>query len=422
MTALKVAELKVGNRLAGQVTLDKQFVLLDSTIPFTEELQKALVEWNFKEVYCEEKFVPEEAPKPKAPLSAAPTSAISTSFESVDFDLDALVQSTNGGISSQLISAVEKAKKEIPTESEEQKFESVEKVYGEFLNFITKVFTRFVTHKELDLSQIAEGVKSISEFIRSNKKYLLRIQPKPEQKQDKNFLVSHCARSTVFSVVIADQLKWPPQRIADLGTAAILHEIGQIKLPPQLYVTNKPLSVQGRAVLSTHSILGFNILKEHNFPAAIQLGVLEHHERENGKGYPRKIDGSKISTFGKILAVACVYEAISSPRQYKEAKSTHEAIVEMLRNNERQYDDTIIKALVRAVSLFPIGAYVYLSNGKIAQVADSNPNDPRTPLVQVLGEKNELGNPKIVMTDNDKMRIARVVNRDELKDILKYLA
>ncbi len=207
----------------------------------------------------------------------------------------------------------------------------------------------------------------------------------------------------------------------ELGVASLIHEIGQIKLPPQLYLTDKPLSPQARNLLATHTVLGFNILKEASFPLAIQVGTLEHHERENGQGYPRHLTGDKISAYGKILAVACSYEAITSPRHYKEARSLYEATIEMLLNKDKSYDEIVIKALVTAVSLFPIGTYVYLSNGKIAQVAESNPSEPRLPIVEIVGEKNETGNPKTLMTDNDKNKIVRVLNREELKGVQAYI-
>ncbi|MDY2843197.1 MAG: HD-GYP domain-containing protein [Treponema sp.] len=419
MTPVQISELTDGQRFSNNLVLDRQFVILDQEIPFSRVLQKTLLEWDFKTAYLDE-------PVSQTQNNSLPKNQKSSpigEFEQVDFDLETgeLVVSKKQGLGSETLDKVSAANKEILSADENRKMEIVQNVYDDYLQYITKVFTRYVTHKELSASDLSSAMKKLVEFVRQNKKYILKIQPKSEQKVNKNFLVSHCLRSTIFSIIIGIQLRFSDQKLIDLAVAASIHEIGQIRLPPQLYITSKPLSMQARALLSTHTVLGFNILKENNFPPTIQLGVLEHHERENGGGYPRRLTGDKISVFGKILAVACTYEAISAPRQYKEAKSIYEAMIEMLRNLNKAYDENVVKALVQAISLFPIGSYVYLSNGKIAQVADANPNDPRTPLVQIVGEKNELGNPKTVMTDNDKLRIVRVVNQAELKDILAYL-
>ena len=412
MTSFQVAELTDGKRFSDRLVLDKQFVVLDSNISFTSALQKRLVEWGFTTVYSE------------GTETSAKPAAVQKTFETVDLDLDALneeFETKSTALNANLKNVVAKANQSIKTNLDKGRMETVTEVYNEFIKYTQAVFTRYVTHNELKLNEISESVRLLIDFVKANKKYILRIQPSEEHRLDKNFLISHCLRATIYSIVIALQINMPPAKITELGVAALVHEIGQIKLPPQLYLTDKPLLPQARNLLATHTVLGFNILKESEFPLAIQLGVLEHHERENGQGYPRHLPGNKISAYGKILAVACCYEAITAPRQYKEARTTYEATIEMLRNQNKQYDDVVIKALVSAVSLFPIGTYVYLANGKIAQVAESNPSDPRLPIVELLGEKNELGNPKTIMTDNDRAKIVRVLNRDELKGVLAYI-
>lgn len=421
MTQVQISEIEDGKRFQSRLMLDKNFILLDPEVPFSKALQNALMEWDFKTAYFEEKKS-SPAPLQNQNTQKQKSSPIGT-FEQVDFDpvTGEIVTAKNDGLNSKVIETIDNANRDLQTANENQKMGIVQKVYDSYLDYIEKVFTRFVTHRELNQNDLMDAMKKLVIFVEQNKKYILRIQPKPEAKASKNFLVSHCLRSTIFAIIIGAQMRLPEPKLYELAVAASIHEIGQIRLPPQLYITNRPLSAQARAVLSTHVVLGFNILKENNFPPIIQLAVLEHHERENGTGYPRHLLAQKISTYGKILSVACVYEAISAPRQYKEAKSIYEAMVEMLQNTNKAYNETVVKALVQAISLFPIGSYVYLSNGRIAQVVDTNPDDPRTPLVQIVGEKNELGNPKVVMTDNTRLRIVRVVNQAELKDILAYL-
>ena len=94
----------------------------------------------------------------------------------------------------------------------------------------------------------------------------------------------------------------------------------------------------------------------------------------------------------------------------------------MLKNDNHQYDDTVVKALLFCLSLYPIGAYVYLSNGKIAQVTDVNPGMPKNPIVQVIGETEKDGSPKTIQTNDTDMKIIRVMNKQEANDVLKALA
>ena len=112
------------------------------------------------------------------------------------------------------------------------------------------------------------------------------------------------------------------------------------------------------------------------------------------------------------------YEAISSPRSYKDEKSTFDALLELLQNKEHAYDETVLKALLYTVSLYPIGTYVYLSNRKIGVVIDSNQKNPKCPIVQMLTEKEEDGSPKTVQTSQE-LSILRILSKKEKEDILK---
>lgn len=428
MGSFKITDIKDGHAFTEPVFIDKQFILLDSGMPFTSKMKSALVEWGFKEVFSDGK----ESTRDEESLEKVRQIVKTESFESVSID-EVMSGEPNGEqneknkvaveANRKFITTVEECDKKIKEQQEsdiEARTKFAEKVYEAGMDYITFVYTRFVTHRELKIGLISEAVDALNTFIKENKKYILGIQPKEDAKFDKNFIVNHSLRSAIFALSIGQTLKMQKTKLIELGVAALLHEIGQIRLPPQLYLTDRKLLPMERALLSTHTTIGYSILQDNDFPISISIGVFEHHERENGMGYPRKLVGDKISLYGKILSVVCSYEAISAPRHYKDAKSTHEAIIELLRNNDKQYDDIVIKALVQSVSLFPIGAYVFLANGKVAQVMDAN-GDPRTPIVQIIGEKNASGFPLTIQTDNDKLKIVRVLNKSETLDLLKAL-
>ena len=164
----------------------------------------------------------------------------------------------------------------------------------------------------------------------------------------------------------------------------------------------------------SHPIFGFNLLKTSDFPLVVSLAALEHHERENGSGYPQKLTGEKISLYAKIIAVACSYEALTAARPHKDAKDGYSGMLDLLKNEGKQYDDTIVKALVYSLSIYPIGLYVLLSNGKKGQVVDVNPENPKFPLVQVFGELNPDGKNKVLETSQDGVYIARPLQKEEI--------
>jgi HD-GYP domain-containing protein (c-di-GMP phosphodiesterase class II) len=218
----------------------------------------------------------------------------------------------------------------------------------------------------------------------------------------------------VISVIIGVYLKLPTHRLIELGVSALLHDIGMRKLPPQIYLVQRALWPHEKKAISAHPIFGFNLLKSYDHPLAVALGALEHHEWENGMGYPRRLTGEKISLYAKIIAVAGSYEALSSERPHKSAKDGHTGIQELMKNENRQYDDTIIRALVYSLSIYPIGLYVLLSNGLKGQVIDVMPEKPRYPLVQVFGKLTPDGKNEILQTSLKGVTIVRPLTRQEI--------
>jgi HD-GYP domain-containing protein (c-di-GMP phosphodiesterase class II) len=180
-------------------------------------------------------------------------------------------------------------------------------------------------------------------------------------------------------------------------------------------MNKRGLNAEERNAILAHPALGYNLLKSFSLPLAVVVPALEHHERENGEGYPRQLTGDKIDLYSKIIAVACSYDAQTSQRPYRGAKDGVEGMMDLLKNERKQYDDAVIRALVFSLSIYPIGLYVLLSNGKKGQVVDVDPENPRYPLVQVLGVLTPEGKAKIQETSQGGVHIIRPLARDELE-------
>lgn len=406
-STITIEKLKPEISFKSDLMLDNQFVLLPGAVPVTDELIKALNEWGFKEFQSNDD------------MSLGGTIGVEKfkdSSASQNKSQSEITQKINNSVKQ----ALEDAKAKKFENSEKERLSSVKKVYNEYMNYINSVYTGYATKKKIDYQELSDTVKDLCIFIRENKRYVLRIQPSAEARK-KNFLVIHSMRTTVLSITIGLEIHMPLSKLIELGITSILHEIGMLRLPPQLYMTDKTLSPGEKAQIMQHPIFGFNILKELEFPLSIQLGVIEHHEKENGLGYPRHLTGSKISNYAKIIAVSCSYEAITAPREYKSEKTSFEAMLELLQNKFKAYDGTIIKALLYSLSLYPIGAYVYLNNGKIAIVSDVSTNNPKNPIVQLLNEKESDGSPKTLQTDDGANKIIRVLSQAEQADVEKSL-
>jgi HD-GYP domain-containing protein (c-di-GMP phosphodiesterase class II) len=362
------------------VYLDSRFILVTPEMPFSSQLVQTLGDWEFREVFSEgepcEDFVAETLNSADETEPAAPHS---------------LAAMNDAG-----------------------KLKQAEAFYSSFYIYVETLFTHVSIKNELDFKSVAEKVKTLCDIVREDRRFLMRVQKNNEAAADQNYLISHSVRSTIIAVIIGTYLKLPVHRLIELGVAALLHEIGMIKLPPQLYLSNRPLSSQERKAILTHPVLSFNMLKSFDFPLVISLAALEHHERENGAGYPQKLTSEKISLYAKIIAVACSYEALSSSRPHKEAKDGYTGMLELLKNEGKQYDETAVRALVFSLSIYPIGLYVLLSSGKKGQVVDANPENPRYPIVQIFGELTPDGKNKTVETSPSGLSIVRPLTREEI--------
>lgn len=401
METINIGALREGITYTSDLMVDNTFLLLPKTAEMTEDLIKALRQWGFEDILVD--------------------GSISLGGDiGVSKDDEAEEEAPKEKIGENLKKAIEDSKNTAVGNSDQARMELVYSVYEEYMNYIESVFTHYATHKEIDQEELSDTVQELCIFIKEHRRYILRVNATIES-ENRNFLIIHTMRTTVLCLAIALQLHLPLSKMIELGVTSILHEIGMLRLPPQLYMTSKKLSVREKAQISKHTLLGYTIIKDLNFGLSIQLGVLEHHEKENGTGYPRRLTGDKISSNAKIIAVACTYEAISSPRSYKDEKSTFDALLEMLQNKEHVYDGSVIKALLYTVSLYPIGTFVYLSNRKVAEVIDTNPDNPKTPIVQLLTEKEADGSLKTIQIGENNINILRILTKQEKEDILKIV-
>jgi HD-GYP domain-containing protein (c-di-GMP phosphodiesterase class II) len=377
-----VKEIQPGSFFTKTVYLDRSFVITAPEMPFFEELTSILEKWSFKTV-CSEG-------EPSNEYSRASAGSSEITEES----------------SSPIV---------LSQQPDAEKLEKAEAFYKGFLFFVENIFVRATVSDELDYKSVTEKIKDMIDYIKEDRRFLMRILKNIEPAPEKNYLATHSVRSTILAIIIGTYLKLPNYRLIELGVAALMHETGMLKLPPNIYLNQRALNAQEQKAILTHPILGYSMLKSFDFPLAICLAALEHHERENGTGYPRRMSGEKISLYSKIIAVACSYEALSSKRPHKEAKDGYTGMLELLKNDGKRYDDTIVRALVLSLSIYPIGLYVLLSNGKKGQVVDINPENPRFPIVQIFGEFTPDGKIKTMQTAQNEIAIVRPLNRSEIE-------
>jgi putative nucleotidyltransferase with HDIG domain len=235
--------------------------------------------------------------------------------------------------------------------------------------------------------------------LSSHKRFLLRLNDFKELHSD--YLTAHAVQTTLLALVLARALKMSHHKAIDLGISCLLHEIGLLKIPQELLDESRILNEDEKRLLTSHVILGANILKSYGLPQEVIEGVLHHHERLNGTGYLYGLKSPSIGLYARIIAIACSYHAQIYRRPYQAgARSQHDSLLDIIStskaslqlmpNNADQlglYDYHLASLLTNELSLYPLGSYVILSDESIAQVVEANTENPLYPKVKILQHK-----------------------------------
>lgn len=368
MDTVQTSSLKANAYFNEPVHLAEDYIILSPDTPISDELLNRLRAWNFNTVFSDGK------------LQAAPVSA-------------AYETETEGGTATAVLDRDIK---------EKEKSEISKKFYFTVLSYIDGQFKIFRQSNKLDMAGIDRKVKAIIQMVKENKDSLLSL-PDFNYPQD-NYLPAHCLNTTLLSLAIGEVLKLPPFKMIELGHAALLHDIGMVKIPETIYLNAKQLSPQEQKMVKAHTVLGYKILKSFSLTEEIAIAALQHHERMNGTGYPQSLSGNKISLYSKIIALTCSYEAMVTHRAYREGRDAHTALLELIKSSRTLYDESVIRVLIFCISLYPLGSLVRLSTNAVAKVSKANPGNPKFPIVRILFDEkgNKVSEYVIVQTSAEK--------------------
>jgi HD-GYP domain-containing protein (c-di-GMP phosphodiesterase class II) len=184
----------------------------------------------------------------------------------------------------------------------------------------------------------------------------------------------HCVNVAVLSVVMGLGLSFTRERLVRLAYAGIMHDVGKVFI--EHYIVSKPgrLTDKEYEEIKRHPRTGYDYIKRHisgAVPRTVLMGVLDHHERVDGTGYPSAKTGKKITVFGRVIAVADVYDALTSDRPYRKGVFAVEAMEYIVGAANTLFDFDIVNAFTRKVALFPVGTCVMLSNGTVGLVIET---------------------------------------------------
>lgn len=182
----------------------------------------------------------------------------------------------------------------------------------------------------------------------------------------------HSLSVAVLSIAIGQAIGLDEGELMELSRCAVLHDIGKMSIPKEIINKKGPLTDKEFEIIKTHATQSASLLKNNMLgDMTLWKNVMYHHEKFNGNGYPTGLRGTEIPLYSRIIAVADVYDAVTSYRPYRSPMAPSQTIDLISSEVSTSFDYTIVKAFFENLTLYPINTTVELSDGRIGVVADN---------------------------------------------------
>lgn len=199
------------------------------------------------------------------------------------------------------------------------------------------------------------------------------------------YTAQHSINSAILAMGLAHALEWPPDEVERAGLAALLHDVGNIEIDPD--ILNKPglLTREEYEHVRTHTLRGHEMLARlDDIDRVVALAALEHHERCDGRGYPYGKRAGEIHPISRLVSVVDVYDAVTSERCHRPARSHHDALGVLWRGRSHKYDRDMVDTFIHFLGWLSPGTMVRLSSGELALVEEPNVAHAFQPVVRKL--------------------------------------
>lgn len=190
----------------------------------------------------------------------------------------------------------------------------------------------------------------------------------------------------------------------------MVHDAGMLHVDEKLYNSPDVLDPIAFLDITKHVVISTDLLfkKMERVPVGVRMVVYQMHERCDGSGYPRGWTAERIHPLAKISAVADAYVALVSPRPHRHAMLPYFAMEKMLEDVKTGlYDPTVVRALLHTISLFPIGSYCELNDGRVAKVFRSNGLAYDQPIVEAWQRPNLSVEPMVVDLTEEEVKVGK---------------
>jgi putative nucleotidyltransferase with HDIG domain len=259
---------------------------------------------------------------------------------------------------------------------------TIRKTYSEAVSVASAIWESARSNSGPDPAAAESMVDGLAQAVVQNRSALMALTA---LKEYDNYTFTHMVNVSILTMAQARGLGIDGPMLREFGLAALMHDIGKVKTPPE--ILNKPdkLTDEEFAIMKRHVVDGAEILRSTTeIPPLAPVVAFEHHLRIDGTGYPAGVSRPTLNLATMLCGIADVYDAMRSQRKYQQAFPSERILAVLQRNDGTQFDQHLIRRFVQLLGIYPVGNLVKLDSGEIAIVLQVHAPDPYRPKVRLI--------------------------------------
>lgn len=249
---------------------------------------------------------------------------------------------------------------------------------------LRNVMNQYIECNTMSLSSLSDTVDGIISEILKNKDVQISLS---DIGASDEYTYLHSVSVCVYSLLIGRSLNYERKAMQQLAMGSLLHDIGKVALDAKILYKNGKLTEEEYEYVKEHTSAGYQMLKQGTaLPEIVEMIALTHHERLDGTGYPLGLNSDEVHEYSKIVAIADVYDALTTDRCYREKWSTNKAVDYLVEKSGTFFSPDLVQLFIKQIAIYPNGSLVSLSNGMLGIVKEQNENVPLRPIVRVVSD------------------------------------
>lgn len=264
-------------------------------------------------------------------------------------------------------------------------------------------------YPDRQIRNLKDGVEEIINGVINNKNLMVNFI---DIKVLKDYQYYHSVATCLYSIIMGFELGMNRLELYGLGLAGLFHDVGKALIPESIVDKKSQLTTAEELILNSHAYKGYKYLSDtNNFTSQCCVGILDHHERYNGSGYPNKKKGKDIFLFGRVVATASAYDSLTSEKPYGRSIPPSDAMEYIMGGSGTLFDPELVKIFSHKVAPYPTGTMVELSNGVLGIVTNNHEDCCIRPRIRVLKHNGQDVQPYYLDLKNDTSAVAVTIQK-----------